>query len=276
MTIWQETWGTIQWEYAKPEQIRQQVMDLLSHEVPVNLQNKNGETPLLLATKLQYNQVAQDLLKAGANVNIPDRWKYTPLMYAVQNHDYEMSQKLIKAGADVTAQNIFGETPLYLETHPDIHKMIWGQKRPNMFNGTWSFMGWEGNTDQQMSKSFKEMIDDNCNLFQKDIHLYTPLMYAAYYGYTETAKTLIQHNLPVDAQNRHGVTALMYAVQRDHSEIVEALLKRNAKTTIRNKYFMVALNYAQTPEMKQLLNEASKITHHRHYTPQSSAQHSIS
>ncbi|MCU0437972.1 MAG: ankyrin repeat domain-containing protein [Raineya sp.] len=52
----------------------------------------------------------------------------------------------------------------------------------------------------------------------------SPLMYAAKYGQTETAKLLIEAGAQINLKNPEGLTALDYAIQSQQKEI-EALLK---------------------------------------------------
>ena len=53
------------------------------------------------------------LIKKGAKVNVQDKCGNTPLIIALQNDPkYEMIKYLIKMGANVNVENKFGSTPL--------------------------------------------------------------------------------------------------------------------------------------------------------------------
>jgi ankyrin repeat protein len=65
-----------------------------------DIQNKDGETPLSLATQLGWLEGAELLLRVGANVDLPNRQGETPLMFAVRNADAAMVRLLMSKGAN--------------------------------------------------------------------------------------------------------------------------------------------------------------------------------
>ena len=75
-------------------------------------QNKDGWTPLRLASKKGQVEVAVMLIERGAGTT-PHKYGWTPLHLASLNGQVELVSMLIERGADVTAQNN-GLTPLHL------------------------------------------------------------------------------------------------------------------------------------------------------------------
>jgi ankyrin repeat protein len=73
---------------------------LLGKGARVDIQNKDGDTPLILATQLGWVEGANVLLRVGANVDLPNRQGETPLMFAVRNVDSEMVRLLMGKGAN--------------------------------------------------------------------------------------------------------------------------------------------------------------------------------
>ncbi|XP_038629678.1 fibronectin type 3 and ankyrin repeat domains protein 1 isoform X2 [Scyliorhinus canicula] len=66
-------------------------------------------TPLMRVAALTGNaEVASVLIKAGANVNIQDKMGKTPLMIAVLNHHDNLVHLLLKNGADPSVTNEYG------------------------------------------------------------------------------------------------------------------------------------------------------------------------
>jgi ankyrin repeat protein len=65
-----------------------------------DLQNKEGETPLILAAQLGWYEGANSLLKRGAKVDLPNGRGETPLIVAVHNRDVPMIRLLLASGAD--------------------------------------------------------------------------------------------------------------------------------------------------------------------------------
>ena len=71
--------------------------------VDPNYQNRNRQTPLLLASFKQL-EVVKLLLEKGANPNIADKSNLTPLLKAATGGDNEIVNKLIEYGAKINHQ----------------------------------------------------------------------------------------------------------------------------------------------------------------------------
>lgn len=68
--------------------------------VNVNIQDREGNTPLLFAAERGWGPGVDALLRKKANVNLANNAGVTPLIRAVQIHDGELVRKLLDAGAD--------------------------------------------------------------------------------------------------------------------------------------------------------------------------------
>ncbi len=73
---------------------------LLQKGANPNLRDKQGTTPLMLATQLRFVEGARILLAKKANVNQTNNRGETALIRAVQLRDSEMTRLLLKNGAD--------------------------------------------------------------------------------------------------------------------------------------------------------------------------------
>lgn len=73
---------------------------LLSKGANPNIADKEGLTPLMLATNLRFLEGAQLLLARNADVNQANRSGETPLMRAVQLDNLPLVRLLLKNGAD--------------------------------------------------------------------------------------------------------------------------------------------------------------------------------
>lgn len=65
-----------------------------------NIADKNGVTPLMLATQLGFIEGVEALINAGADVDVSNDVGETPLITAVLNRNLELMEVLLKAGAD--------------------------------------------------------------------------------------------------------------------------------------------------------------------------------
>jgi ankyrin repeat protein len=73
---------------------------MLSKGARPDLQNKEGDTPLILATQLGWQEGATALLGAGAKVDAYNSRGETPLILAVHKRDLSMIRLLLARGAD--------------------------------------------------------------------------------------------------------------------------------------------------------------------------------
>ena len=70
--------------------------------VSPDIVDKDGNTPLILATKNDNHKVVEVLLRAGCQVDRSNMKKRTALMYAVLRGQTEIVNCLMAAGCDVT------------------------------------------------------------------------------------------------------------------------------------------------------------------------------
>ena len=77
-------------------------------------EGSNMEKQLEKLIGLAENDEAKTILEAMPNIDIQDDNGNTPLMYAVSQCNYEMVKYLISKGANVNKKNNAGETPLHL------------------------------------------------------------------------------------------------------------------------------------------------------------------
>ncbi len=73
---------------------------MLSKGARPDLSNKQGETPLVLATQLGWGEGVVELLRSGAKVDMGNGRGETPLILAVHKRDVPMIRMLIANGAD--------------------------------------------------------------------------------------------------------------------------------------------------------------------------------
>eukprot|EP00802_Teleaulax_amphioxeia_P004188 Tamp_04192.p1 GENE.Tamp_04192~~Tamp_04192.p1 ORF type:complete len:724 (+),score=141.91 Tamp_04192:82-2172(+) len=85
---------------------------LVKKGASVSAANAYGDTPLLLACKGRYQELAQELLKRGACASAANNQGDTPLLLACKGRDQELAQELLKRGACASAANKQGDTPL--------------------------------------------------------------------------------------------------------------------------------------------------------------------
>ena len=113
---------------------------LIQAGVDVNVQDKRGMTPLMLASQAGHVDLVVKLIEAGANMNIQSNSADTALVYATKEEKIHCVQKLIELGANVNIQGGDGETALMHATYERnecgncLETLIEGGANPNISN----------------------------------------------------------------------------------------------------------------------------------------------
>lgn len=87
---------------------------LLNRGAQLNVKNRKGCTPLMLAIKNGYSNVISLLLNAGADSQLTDAEDNTPLHHACRSGNENAIRVLLSFGALPSKMNRFGDTPLRL------------------------------------------------------------------------------------------------------------------------------------------------------------------
>lgn len=89
---------------------------LLRKGADQNVKDKGGKAPLILATELGMDTLIRDMIKAkdSPGVDAGDGKGFTPLQIAVKKRHLKTIETLLGLGADKEAMNMFGETALDL------------------------------------------------------------------------------------------------------------------------------------------------------------------
>lgn len=85
---------------------------LVEQKADINITNKSGSTPLLVASSKGHRDIVKFLLENRAGVNITNRHNDTPLMLGAASGDVDLVKLLLDAGAKVNAQNKHNDTPM--------------------------------------------------------------------------------------------------------------------------------------------------------------------
>ncbi len=82
----------------------------------------------------------------------------------------------------------------------------------------------------------------------------TALHAAAYAGRTEAAKLLIQHHIDIDKQGPYnGYTALHDAIWQNNVDVARALIEAGANLTLKNHNGQTPLDFARTKHATQII-----------------------
>ena len=210
----------------------------------LNVKNKNGCTPLMIAAGYSTADVCKALIEAGADVNAKtDNERLlgvTALMQAAISGKANVCKVLIEAGADVNAKadicDFEGASALMCAAYcsADVCKILIeaGADVNAKDNGERTALMCAARRSE--ADVCKILIEAGADVNAKvDTHFFgtkegeTVLMCAAALGKADVCKILIEAGADVNAKDSNGKTALDYATPK--SSIYDLLLQNGAK-----------------------------------------------
>ncbi|TSW08324.1 DNA polymerase epsilon subunit 2 [Bagarius yarrelli] len=201
--------------------------------------NRNDEDEL--------NRVLQS---EKVNVNVCDKLGFTPIMVAAQKGFIRMIKILVEHGADIHMKNGSGKDPLMLACfagHLDIVKHLRksGATWQSQDTGGCSPLHWAADGGHLPIITY--MIKDGCELDIRDtVSQWTPLMrVSAVSGNANVASLLIQAGADVNVRDKDGKTPLMVAVLNNHEQLVRLLMDSGADWDVKNEFGSSAIEMAK-------------------------------
>ena len=97
--------------------------------------NNDGDTPLAVAALYGHLDVVRYLLEQGADRDKATTYGYTPLHYAAQRGYLEIAMLLMSYGADLNMVNNHGLLPIYVASTEEIRQAIRDEPRRRMDHG---------------------------------------------------------------------------------------------------------------------------------------------
>ncbi|KAK4069516.1 uncharacterized protein Triagg1_6940 [Trichoderma aggressivum f. europaeum] len=205
---------------------------LLQEDIAIDEMDAAGDTPLLLATKMQQGEVVEELLEKKASHKKYNKFGDTALHIAVRNADKSIVQLLTaEEDVDLEAKTVDSLTPLLLAAecgHLDIFKHLLnsgaGKHAENAAGLTPLHLAAK-NGHVALAEFLIQIgaeIDCLGNATSPPFHL------AAEAGHVAFVKMLLQHNANIQRRNRLGQTPIMIACEAGNVETVRCLVNNGA------------------------------------------------
>jgi len=171
---------------------------LLESGADPNIPCNHGPNPLIMACSRGYEIIVRLLVEKGADVNKIDQQGLSALSYAVEAGHAGIVNTLIEHGAEIEVMNSLGETPLIRAAR----------------NGSVEVV--------------KLLLDRGADVQAIDQGRMSALMQAIDRGYPEIAKLLIERGSTVNYRAGNGYTPLALARSKHQKSVVRALLAAGA------------------------------------------------
>lgn len=124
MNSWNETWGTIDWSHDFEEDVMERIEELYYSDVDMNMKNRYGLTPLMLAADCGKKNAIDMLIDFGADVNVQNKHGSTALHLAAWHGYADIVKVLMNSDADPSIKNSDGNRAIDLTYDQRIKDII--------------------------------------------------------------------------------------------------------------------------------------------------------
>lgn len=214
------------------------VTSLLENRSLLNLQDHDGNTPLMHAAFYLDAKAISALLEGGADPNIRNNAGSTALILAAGS--VEKVRLLLEHGADPNASSNAGNTPLIVAAYqygssPVLTELIKKGAKvsiTNQFGGTALFAAAQTGDPDAIRTLLKHGAEVNSKgVISQNPALVTALMAAALYGHLDCVQLLIANGADVHWLSEYG-NALSFAAFSDRKEIARLLVAKGVDVNV--------------------------------------------
>ncbi|XP_059498944.1 ankyrin repeat and death domain-containing protein 1A-like isoform X3 [Stegostoma tigrinum] len=269
---------------------------LLDHNANVDIEDKFGMTPALLAAWFGHLQLLRILVNAGAKVTVrnsigqgihhcaahqghlaiirytieelqevpldkPDQTGKTPLLLAAENGQLDVVTHLLARGCDHQFQDKEGNSSIHLAAgQGHVHVL------ENLIEGIFSeSKNKAGQTALHLAAEaghfncVKLLLDNQCQINVRCSQNLNALHYAVKQGHKDVCHLLVEEGIDMNAVGQKQQSALHLAVERGQFAIVEMLLKANINLQLQDKQGKTALDLAVRSQHAVLIDMIIKM-----------------
>ncbi|NXQ81286.1 ASB3 protein, partial [Nyctibius grandis] len=212
---------------------------LIKQGYSVDVPDNRGWVPLHEAAAHNSSECLRLLVRAAPSddyINLKTFDGMCALHLSARRGSLESVRVLLEAGTDPNEATTEATTALFLAVengHADIVKFLL-QHGANV-EGPHSWSGWNSLHQaafQGFTEIMKILLEKGASKECKDDFGITPLFVAAQYGKLESLRLLVSHGADVNCQAKDGATPLLIAAQEGHVECVELLLSNGANPNL--------------------------------------------
>ncbi|XP_061845342.1 ankyrin repeat and SOCS box protein 3 isoform X1 [Colius striatus] len=212
---------------------------LIKQGYSIDVADNRGWVPIHEAAAHNSSECLRLLIRAAPSdeyINSKTFEGMCALHLSARHGALESARVLLEAGADPNEVTNEATTPLFLAVengHVDMAKFLL-QRGANV-QGPHSWSGWNSlhtAAFQGFTEIMKILLESGASKESKDDFGITPLFVAAQYGKLESLKLLVSQGADINCQAKDQATPLLIAAQEGHFKCVELLLAKGANPNL--------------------------------------------
>ena len=193
----------------------------------MDARDKEGRTPLHLASQIGYRPMIELLITKGASVRSRDKDGRGVVHYAVLGTRSESALLLLSKGAAVDARDQKNWTPLYLASVNNLPSMVEVLvNRGANVNPKVGPSPLVGAVSDGHTRVVRVLLEKKVLVHGPPNAATTPLHLAAEKGYPDIVRLLLEKNATPDRKDSKGKTPLYYAIYNDHFHVIQELVDK--------------------------------------------------
>ena len=284
----QDEWPLI---YVANKKFDNGVKTLIKYNANANVQNKLGQTALMISTLLSnqnlvkflapktnldieifgneggnaiywaYKKQLSDMLVLLENLGAVHPEKKEILLQAALNNNFKIVKSALSSNIDPNISNNVGDSALILASaggHLDIVKTMLIKKAHINYQDHDGYSALLASLWKSKNEVSKYLLENNADVTLKHNSKRTALMFAAWKCNVNIVNLILQKNkMNINAQDNDGWTALMFAIFKGDIATVKLLLDNKADINIQNNTGVTAIELAnkkKIPEIIELLS----------------------
>ena len=201
-------------------------------DIEAKLGERDGRSPLLVASECGNLRAVEVLVRAGADVCVTDNEGESCLTLAAgYGHTETVRTLLCVPEVDMSQSNNSGNTSLHhavLKKYSGVVQLLIDAGADVKANNSWGSRPLHWASEVGELEIVEMLVKAGADVCVVDDNSTTCLIVAALHGRTETVRYLLGLNVDVNHRDLSGLTALHHARQKQHADVVQVLLKHGA------------------------------------------------